>query len=183
MNDWQPSNIIMFDNSDPEIRRAYENARATFRYFWREVAWERRRIVKGLDLADVKAPFADAGRDTKSDGGPKVEQMCLGEIDFDGQSVSGVLLNSEHPMSEAMAPTFKSELLENPSLTKSKDDRGWTFLHHQAMAGSAATVKGLLEGGADPDARTDHGMTPMQLAKSLGWERVVALLESKGANQ
>ena len=34
----------MFDNSDPEMQGAYEKARATFRYFWREVAWERRRI-------------------------------------------------------------------------------------------------------------------------------------------
>jgi len=49
----------MFDDSDPEMQRAYENARANFRYFWREVAWERRRIVPALDLACVKAPFSD----------------------------------------------------------------------------------------------------------------------------
>jgi uncharacterized protein YegJ (DUF2314 family) len=49
----------MFDDSDPEMQRAYESARATFRYFWREVAWERRRIIPALSLAAVKAPFSD----------------------------------------------------------------------------------------------------------------------------
>ena len=35
------SKVFMFDDSDPEMQAAYENARATFRYFWREIAWER----------------------------------------------------------------------------------------------------------------------------------------------
>jgi ankyrin repeat protein len=45
-----------------------------------------------------------------------------------------------------------------------------------------AMVKVLLECGADPKAVTDNGMTPMQLARSLGWEKVVTLLLSRGAN-
>jgi hypothetical protein len=36
----------MFDNSDPEMQRAYESARANFRYFWREVAWEFLVVVR-----------------------------------------------------------------------------------------------------------------------------------------
>ena len=36
----QPSRVFLFDNNDPEMQRAYENARATFLYFWREIAWE-----------------------------------------------------------------------------------------------------------------------------------------------
>jgi ankyrin repeat protein len=47
------------------------------------------------------------------------------------------------------------------------------------LNGNTATVNVLLEAGADPDAVTNHGMTPLQLAKSLGWEKVVALLERK----
>src|SRR5262249_23979284 len=82
----------------------------------------------------------------------------------------------EHPMSEAMAPSLKEQLAQDPSLVSAKDDRGWTLLHQQALAGSAATVKVLLEAGADPDEVTDHGMTPLQLARSLGWEKVAALL-------
>jgi ankyrin repeat protein len=49
------------------------------------------------------------------------------------------------------------------------------------LAGSAATVKVLLEAGADPNAVTKHGMTPLQLAQALGWDKVVGLLVSKEA--
>src|ERR1700757_632446 len=93
MSESQPSRVFVFDNSDPEMQRAYENARATFRYFWREIAWERRRIVPALDLACVKAPFSDGKQAAPAKGTPEVEHMWLGEVDFDGRSVSGVLLN------------------------------------------------------------------------------------------
>jgi ankyrin repeat protein len=46
------------------------------------------------------------------------------------------------------------------------------------LAGSAPTVKALLEAGADPTWRTNYGKTPSQLAQSLGWDNVVALLNS-----
>jgi uncharacterized protein YegJ (DUF2314 family) len=261
----------MFDNSDPEMQRAYENARATFRYFWREIAWERRRIVPALDLACVKAPFTDGKQATRAKGTPEAEHMWLGEVDFDGRVVSGVLLNDpnwlktvkkgdsarlplaeisdwmyaisgevfgaytvnhlrsrmgrrerqehdrawglnfgdptkirvapepdkgrgllkgwfgkrqadpeEHPMSEGMASSLREQLAADPSLLSAKDDRGWALLHQEALAGNTAAVKVLLEAGADPNAVTDHGMTPAQLARSLGWDKVVALLDAAG---
>jgi uncharacterized protein YegJ (DUF2314 family) len=260
----------MFDNNDPEMQRAYESARATFRYFWREVAWERRRIVPALSLAAVKAPFSYGGQRPRTEDTPEVEHMWLSEVDFDGQVVSGVLLNApnwlktvkegdavrvplgqisdwmyaisgevfgaytvnllrsrmgrrerqehdaawglnfgdpktirvapepnkgggllkswfgkrqadtgEHPMSEAMASSLKEQLAKDPSLVSSTDDRGWTLLHQEALAGSAPTVKVLLDAGADPNAVTNDGRTPLQLAQSLGWEKVVALLTKK----
>ena len=265
MNERKPSKVFMSNNNDPEMQVAIENARATFRYFWREVAWEKQRIVKALDLACVKAPFPVDERDPPAQGIPEVEQMWLGEIDFDGKFVSGVLLNSpnwlknvkagdparfrldeisdwmyaiggevygahtvnlmpsrmekrerkehdsawgmdfgdpktirmapqkkgwfgtrpaetqEHPMSEAMAPGYRNQLMADPSLAYWKDDRGWTLLHHQALAGSTATVQVFLDCGAVPDAETDHGMTPIQLARSLGWDKVAALLSRQGA--
>jgi hypothetical protein len=82
----------------------------------------------------------------------------------------------EHPLSEGAAASLRDQLVKDPSVVRAKDDRGWTLLHHQALAGSAATVTVLLECGADTNAVTDHGMTPLQLARSLGWEKVVALL-------
>ena len=87
----------------------------------------------------------------------------------------------EHPMSENMGPALEEQLAKHPSMLHDKDDRGWTLLHHQALAGSLASVKILLERGADLNALTDHGMSPLQLAKSLRWDKVVALLVSKGA--
>src|SRR6516164_4392246 len=94
MSESQPSKVFMADNSDPEMQRAYENARATFRFFWREVNWERRRIVPALDLACVKAPFSDGEQGPRTKGNPGVEHMWLSEVDFDGRLVSGVLLNA-----------------------------------------------------------------------------------------
>ena len=87
----------------------------------------------------------------------------------------------EHPMSENMATSLKEQLTNNPTLVSVKDDRGWTFLHQEALAGNAATVKVLLDAGADVNALAGHGMTPLQLAMSLGWDKVAALLEGKGA--
>jgi uncharacterized protein YegJ (DUF2314 family) len=260
MSEAQPSRVFMFDNTDPEMQRAYEQARATFKYFWREMAWERRRIIPALDLAAVKAPFSDDGPGQPKRAGSKVEHMWFAEIDFDGVDVHGVLLNSpnevravkkgdevrvplgeisdwmysvggevygaftvnlmrsrmkrrerdehdaawgrnfgdprqarlvpgdkksgevgEHPMSEAMATRFQEQVGQDPSLLQSRDDRGWTFLHQEALAGNLATVQVMLDAGADVNAKTDGGATPLQLARSLGWDRVVALLVSKGA--
>jgi uncharacterized protein YegJ (DUF2314 family) len=267
MSESQPSRVDLSDNSDPEMQRAYENARANVRYFWREVAWERRRIVPALDMACVKAPFSDGERGTRTEDTPEVEHMWLSEVDFNGRMVTGVLLNSpnwlktvkegdsariplgeisdwmyvingevfgaytvnllrsrmgrgerqehdaawglsfgdptkirvapepntgggflkkwfgkkqpdtqEHPMSEAMAVSLKNQLAKDPSLVSAKDERGWTLLHQEALAGSAPTVKILLDAGADPNAVTEHGMTPLQLANALGWDKVAALL-------
>lgn len=262
------SKIYFFKEDDPEMQRANENARATFRYFWRELSWERRRIVPGLDLACVKAPFSDGESSTGAEDAPQVEQMWMSDVDFDAQYVSGVLLNQpnwlqtisqgdsarfalgqitdwmyvisgevfgaytvnlmrsrmgrkerqehdaawgldfgdptkirvvpepkqgggllknwfgarpaddqEHPMSEGMAAKLKEQLAKQPELLSSKDDKGRTFLHQEALAGNAATVKVLLAAGADRNAKTDRGLTPLALAKSLRWDKVVALLQ------
>ena len=80
-----------------------------------------------------------------------------------------------------MAESFVEFLDEDPSNIHTKDDRGWTFLHQQALAGTTAGVSILLERGADPNAVTDHGMTPLQLAKSLGWNRVADVVTGHGA--
>lgn len=275
MSDSKSSPVFMFDGGDPEMPGANEKARATFKYFWRELAWERRRIVPGVDLACIKAPFSDGPRQPGWQGDPQVEHMWLNDVDFDGRFVTGVLLNNpnwlksvkasdqariplaeigdwlyvirgevygaytvnlmrsrmkpremqqhdaawglnfgdphtirivptpdksggflkslfgktataeigEHPMSENMGPSFRAELAKNPSMATAKYEGGWTFLHHQALAGSVASVKILLQAGADPNAVTEHGMTPLQLAESLGWEKVIALLKTAGARR
>jgi uncharacterized protein YegJ (DUF2314 family) len=260
------SKVFMFDGDDPEMRSASEQARATFRYFWREIAWERRRIVPALDLAAVKAPFSDGEEAAPVEGQPQVEQMWLGDVDFDGRRISGTLLNApnwltsvkegdtarfrlgeitdwmyaiegkvygaytvnllrsrmgarerkdhdeawgmdfgdpkkirivpqkkswfgskaeleEHPMSEAMAPTVPETLASHPSILTDKDDKGWTILHHDALAGSLPTVMALVKAGADVNAIGTNGATPLRLAKVLGWEKVAAYLAESGASQ
>lgn len=273
----EPSIVFKFDGGDPAIQNAYAKARDTFRYFYREVHWEARRIIKFLSVACVKAPFADPEPNPEPDGNPEVEHMWINDIEFDGRTISGKLVNQpnwlksfnegddvkvalgdisdwmyvvggevygaftvnlmrqgmddaerrrhdqawgldfgdpnvvklvapeerkkpgllkrlfgskpapradvigEHPMSVNAAPMYRKQLAGEPEIVTQTFDRGWTLLHQDALAGSAPTVAVMLEFGADPNAVGDDGTTPLQLAESLRWEKVVALLKQAGA--
>jgi uncharacterized protein YegJ (DUF2314 family) len=268
-------------DDDPEMQLAIEQARTTFRYFWREMAWEQRRIVPGLDLTCVKVPFSDPPEMQHQTDDPEVEQMWLSDIDFDGQAITGTLINSpnwlksikegdqsqvpihgisdwmyaiegrvygaytvnlmrarmsrgersqhdgawgldfgdpnaiqvvppewfggkpsggffkklfggsadaepldlentEHPMAVNMAGSLEEMLTQDPSNVHAKNDDGMTFLHQQALAGTAIGVSILLKHGADPNAVTNSGMTPLQLANALGWTQVASVLTATG---
>jgi uncharacterized protein len=245
------SNVMMFDNSDPEVQRAYEQARANFRFFWREIASDRRRIIPALELAAVKAPFSDVPKHSRREDDPGAEHMWFSDVDYDGEFVSGVLLNSpswvksvrqgedvrvpvhqisdwmfaidgevygaytvnlfrsrmkrrerqEHDeawgldfgdpneirfvpeknhtlLSENMAAVLTEQLAKNPAMLSATGLNGWTLLHQEASAGSVAAVKALLAAGADRRAKTDNGMTALQLAEALGWEEVAEVLKA-----
>lgn len=88
--------VFMFDGQDPQMLQAYAAAQQSFKYFWRELSWERRRIVPGLDMAMVKLPFSDGPR---TDGQGEYEHMWVGDVDFDGETLTGELLNSPNWLS------------------------------------------------------------------------------------
>lgn len=90
----------MFDGGDPTMQRAYAAAQGSFKYFWRELSWERRRIVPGLDMAMVKLPFTDGAR---NDGKPEYEHMWIGDVTFDGETITGNLLNSPNCLTSVKA--------------------------------------------------------------------------------
>lgn len=90
--------VFMFDGDDPRMRQASEAAQRSFKFFWRELSWERRRIVSGLDMAMIKLPFTDGPR---SDGKPQFEHMWVDEVDFDGDSLTGRLVNAPNWLSSA----------------------------------------------------------------------------------
>jgi uncharacterized protein YegJ (DUF2314 family) len=77
-------------SEDIEIDKASINARKSFKIFWRELSWEMRRIIPAHSLCAVKRAFP-----TKKNkkGDVFVEHMWLGDITFDGQIISGQLLN------------------------------------------------------------------------------------------
>ncbi|HYF36412.1 MAG TPA: DUF2314 domain-containing protein [Prosthecobacter sp.] len=80
------SPVFFFDPEDEGMIQAVVAAQATFRYFWRELCWERRRILPGLDFAAIKLPFQD-------EPGSEVEHMWVGDVEFDGDTLSGTLMN------------------------------------------------------------------------------------------
>ncbi len=79
--------VTLHKDDDPEIVAAGKTARGKFRYFWRELSWEYRRIVPGLDVAAFKVPFSDGDEDDTT------EVMWVSDVNFDGYKLSGVLLN------------------------------------------------------------------------------------------
>jgi uncharacterized protein YegJ (DUF2314 family) len=84
-------NDIVYTNESPQMLDAYKKAQSTFKYFWRELWWERRRIVPALGLSCVKAVFY---QENPTGQPPVVEFMWISDIDFDGLSVNGFLINS-----------------------------------------------------------------------------------------
>lgn len=76
---------------DPAFEAGARLARETFRYFWRELTWEHRRIVPAFDMAAVKFGFSDPGK-------PAVEYMWVTDVMFDGKVITGTLLNEPNEL-------------------------------------------------------------------------------------
>lgn len=273
------SQIFPADVSSPEMQRAVSMARESFRIFWREQSWEYRRIIPGLDISAIKAPFSDQGDTARA---TDVEHMWLRDVSFDGTEISATILNepnalcsvkegdrvqlsvsditdwlyairgevygafsvnamraqmdersrsehdaawgmefgdpsvihyvpvdhnvkakrpgtrgklfgkasagpptlaevtaTEHPMALNMLPQLE-EFASNPANISATGDGGLNFLHSIALAGSARCVDLLLRAGADGNAKTARGLTPLALATRLGWIDVVSVLERHG---
>lgn len=57
--------VYGIDQENKLMNRAFEQARSTFKYFWRELYWENRRIIPALDFAMVKVPFSKTAKTAK----------------------------------------------------------------------------------------------------------------------
>lgn len=88
-------------NESPEMILAFEKAISTFKYFWRELYWEYRRIVPALELAYVKCAFIQENPEDKNQ--PLIEYMWIDQVDFDGSTISGTLLNQPYIIDNVQA--------------------------------------------------------------------------------
>ena len=89
------SNIYFAKGDSPEMIAAFQKAQNSFKYFWRELSWESRRIIPGLDLACVKVAFS---QEFPGQEEPVVEHMWINEIHFDGDTISGTLINDPNEL-------------------------------------------------------------------------------------
>jgi ankyrin repeat protein len=71
---------------------------------------------------------------------------------------------------------------KNPVLTKTADGSGFTPLHIAATAGFVDIVTSLLDRGADIEARTAEGQTPLFQTVPLVAQKAFVYLLKKGAN-
>src|SRR4051812_24915522 len=74
-----------------------------------------------------------------------------------------------------------TSFLLNSNVPESRDSYSRTPLSWAAENGHEATVKLLLEKGADIESKERFGKTPLPLAANRGHEAVVKLLLEKGA--
>ncbi|MGC4006166.1 MAG: DUF2314 domain-containing protein [Pirellulales bacterium] len=93
----------------------------------------------------------------------------------------GAMARIEHPMSVNMRDSLDKACRADPNFVREPDDRGFTFLHQLALAGSLDGVDVCLTHGEDVHATTSNGLTPLALAKVLGWHKVEARLLKAGA--
>lgn len=83
----------------------------------------------------------------------------------------------EHRMCLNMQRALREALDEDPELSTVLDDEGWTLLHREALAGNFASVKTLVEYGADQHTRNPRGETAANLASKSGWIEIAKYLD------
>ncbi|MTG99138.1 DUF2314 domain-containing protein [Myroides sp. BIT-d1] len=114
-------NKVFFASGEDQIMiDAFAKAQETFKYFWRELYWESRRIIPALDMASVKVAFTQEFEDDKGETYVEVEHMWIGDIYFDGMYIYGELLNE---------PNILTNIEEGESIGVTVDQiSDWMFL-------------------------------------------------------
>ena len=89
------SPIFYAENSDPAMHRAIQSARHNFKYFWREVVWDNRRIVPALEICAAKIAFSE-----NINGEEVSEHMWATDLFFDGTTLYSTLVNDPERLTQ-----------------------------------------------------------------------------------
>lgn len=122
---------------------ARQRARETFKFLWRELSWEYRRIVPALDMSAVQVTFACKNL---LPGAPTVEHLWINDIGFDGDTVTGTLINQ---------PEWVSSVAEGDAVCVPLEDiTDWIY----ACAGQAygAHTVNVLRANMSETQRREH---------------------------
>jgi cytohesin len=149
-------------------------------------SWRGKKEVVDL-LLDAGAPISSKGRDPRYFFGEAathgLSRLFDAVIEAGGDptfrlSNGGTLLHS----AAAGGSSKIIDILIGKGLDINlKDNYGWMPLHYAARDGRVEAAKGLIEKGANIEARTIMGQSPLNVADEREYDKVRALLVSKGA--
>ena len=111
-NENKEDTTLFLVEQDDRMQAAMVKAQKTFKFFWRELYWEYRRIVPAHDFAMVKIPFKQK---MKGQDDPVVEHMWINNIQFDGELIKGELVNDPHQL---------TNIAKGDSVSRKKEEIG-----------------------------------------------------------
>ncbi|WP_159023665.1 DUF2314 domain-containing protein [Formosa sp. L2A11] len=138
----QENNIIYAEQNE-KMKAAYLKAQDTFNYFWREIYWEAKRMVPAHDLSLVKIPFQQMD---EANAEPTVEHMWISEIAFDGENITGVLMNS---------PNLLTNVAEGDTVTRKVSEISDWMLAIDRKTYGGYTIQ-VLRSDMTEEARKQH---------------------------
>jgi len=120
---------VFYVEQDEDMKIASATAQKTFKFFWRELYWEYRRIVRAHDFAMVKIPFVQKIRGQDK---PLVEHMWINNIYFDGETITGQLVN---------APNQLTNIAKGDSVSKTIQEIGDWMISIQGKTYGGFTIQ------------------------------------------
>lgn len=123
----------------------------------------------------------------------RVTMAVLLMLAIAGVLVVGLLFRASRPVAAPLPAVVDAARAGDAAAVRLLTDLGadlnerggrnnWTPLMHAVHGGHAEAARLLLEGGADPDARTADGWTALMMAASYGDAAMAELLLDHGAN-
>ncbi|WP_458627046.1 DUF2314 domain-containing protein [Winogradskyella sp. PC D3.3] len=142
----QEQKEVFYAPQNEKMITASRRARETFNYFWREIYWEAKRVVPAHDLALVKFPFQ---QEFEGRSEAVVEHMWISEIDFDGEMITGVLMN---------APNQLTNVSEGDTISRHLSEISDWMLAIDRKTYGGFTIQ-VLRSGMTAQARAQHDST------------------------
>jgi uncharacterized protein YegJ (DUF2314 family) len=133
--------IFWIEGENAQMIAAYKQAQAKFKYCWRELSWESRRIIPALDFSYAKIAFAQ-----EQNGDNKIEHMWVGDLYFDGDTIYGELLNEPNELTNIQQGDRVAVPLEQLS--------DWLFLSEGKPYGGFSIQ--AMRANMGPDERNQH---------------------------
>ncbi|CAM1360541.1 DUF2314 domain-containing protein [Tenacibaculum xiamenense] len=137
---------VFYAQQDDLMKQASLDAQKNFKYFWRELYWEYRRIVPGHDFAMVKVPFQQKFPRERE---PLVEHMWVNNIAFDGEVITGELVNQ---------PNRLTNVDKGDIITRKIDEIGDWMISIQGKTYGGFTIQ-VMRSGMNDQEREHHDNT------------------------